>query len=188
MLRLLPLLQDFHIIPVLLNRQAVANVFKACKVVSRNVVTNDEVSGAQFTCIACFTCFTCTKPASTQSPTSVYTRQGFRCSVFLLYLLHLYKPGVLCASWRAWQRRSLSTLFPKFRIRNRVTILNSVWFLAGLTLEGFVRFIEGVAAASGLPVLEKRMLKEQGRSLSLLDKFHYLTGVFHVFFILWGKK
>jgi len=41
-----------------------------------------------------------------------------------------------------------------------------------------VRFIEGVAAASSLPVLEKRMFKEQGRSLSLLDKFHYLTGVF----------
>ena len=150
-LQLLRLLQDFHIIPVLLNRQAVANVFKACKVVSRNVVTNDEVSGAQFS---------------------------------LLYLLYLYKPGVLCASSSAWQRRYTLSFVrtPRFRIRNRVTILNSGLTLnslfAGLTLEGFVRFIEGVAAASNLPVLEKRMLKEHGRSLSLLDKFHYLTGVF----------
>jgi len=58
---------------------------------------------------------------------------------------------------------------------------------AGLTLEGFVRFIEGVAAASNLPVLEKRMLKEHGRSLSLLDKFHYLTGVFFVIFLILVK-
>ena len=80
---------------------------------------------------------------------------------------------------------------PRFRIRNRVTILNSGLTLnslfAGLTLEGFVRFIEGVAAESNLPVLEKRMLKEHGRSLSLLDKFHYLTGVFLVIFLILVK-
>jgi hypothetical protein len=64
------LFQDFHIIPVLLNRQAVANVFKACKVVSRNVVTNDEVSGAQFTC---FTCFPCIKAALQSAATSLQT-------------------------------------------------------------------------------------------------------------------
>ena len=51
-----------------------------------------------------------------------------------------------------------------------------------------MRFIEGVAAASTLPVLEKRMLKEQGRSLSLLDKFHYLTGVFYIFFKFYEEK
>jgi hypothetical protein len=78
-LQLLRLLQDFHIIPVLLNRQAVANVFKACKVVSRNVVTNDEVSGAQFTC---FTCFPCIKAVLLSQPQRSHKRRGVRCSVF----------------------------------------------------------------------------------------------------------
>jgi len=47
---------------------------------------------------------------------------------------------------------------------------------SGLTLAAFVRFLEGVAAASSMPALEKKMRRTERRAASLLDKFRYLTG------------
>jgi hypothetical protein len=40
----------------------------------------------------------------------------------------------------------------------------------------FVRFLEEVAACCNIPTLEKTILDTQGRYLTLLDKFNFLTG------------
>jgi hypothetical protein len=40
----------------------------------------------------------------------------------------------------------------------------------------FVRFLEEVAACCNIPTLEKTILDTEGRYLTLLDKFNFLTG------------
>ena len=60
--------------------------------------------------------------------------------------------------------------------KTRVVIKSKTDERSGLTLPAFVRFLEGVAAACSLPLLEKKLRTTEDRSLSLLDKFRYLTG------------
>jgi len=70
-------------------------------------------------------------------------------------------------------RQQVANAYKKFRVYEKD---KTTGVTHGLTVEAFVRFLEEVAACCSIPILEKTILRTQGRSLTLLDKFDFLTG------------
>jgi len=71
-------------------------------------------------------------------------------------------------------RQAVVTAFKKYKVVQKDS--KSGTEKSGLTLDGFIRFLEGVGAASSMPALEKKLHRTERRAISLLDKFQYIMG------------